>query len=1221
MRKRVDPRVRTLVENCIQLGHRSFFVLIGDRGSEQVINLHYLLHRYFPAQKPSVLWCYKKDLGFSSHRRKRAKQVKKKIQRGLYDPNIDDPFELFMSSTNIRFCYYKDTHNILGTTFGMCILQDFEALTPNILCRTVETVQGGGIICLLLRSFATLQQLYDLSMDIHARFKTERFAQVKPRFNERFILSLARCRNCLIVDDELNVLPLTAFSQNLVSLKAVPEGAAKGQAAAAGEEGSEEAFSPEALLAEKKRMKEELDGIKRDFKETPPVGALVELCVTADQAKTVLAFLDCLATQNSAKRAQTPASASAAFGALQSHQTFALTAARGRGKSAALGIAVAAAVAYDYSSIFVSAPSAENVKTLFEFVVKGLVALGLKEHSDFDVFREEPSAASPHSAYSSGLASSSPAEVATARGANRPVTRIEVRRHHKQSVVFITPDKRESLAQAELLVIDEAASIPLPAVKALFGPYVVLLSSTVHGYEGTGRALSLKLIQDLKQNKLGSSKSFGSRSLKHLSLSTPIRYSAGDGVEAWLHDLLCLGATEPLKLSDAPLPPASKCDLYLVNRDALFSYHEASEAFLQNLLSLFVSSHYKNSPNDLMLMADAPAHLLFALLPPVDEHTATVPDIYCAIQVSIEGSLSKQAIQQALGRGLRPSGDLIPWTLAQQFVGEDFGALTGARVVRIACHPSLQRLGYGSAALQQLIDFFEMKGVALSEATPSLAPSLTAVSTADEKEEEDDENGEDEDENDDEEADEEEASEEEGKRSGTPKEGEKRAEAAEGRARPFAASKVLTMKTFRPRPAPPLLSPCRSTHPDFTVDYLGVAFGLSASLLRFWTRKNFVPVYLRQSVTDVTGEFSCILLRPANADRRLTPLRDSLQGEDERVRKRNQWQGIDTSREPNELVGGQDGAWLSGFAWDFRARFLQLLGGAFRRLPASLALCLVTCASGSREKDNRNGGDGSEAAAEGPFPPISMANIANFFSVHDLSRLRKYAQQLADLPLILDLLPTLANLYFNARVPSLSASAVALSHLQQVILLAVGLQRKTPDDVSGEFNIPPNQTLALLNKTIHKFVSFFQKMQEAQVEAEVDSQWNKGSASRRLVVEGGKPLLGELPSQSFSEELAEGAKQVKKQQKIELKNLVEALGGEEAMKEHSMDAFGDADFEDAIGRPGSLTGSRIFSLKRKNPNKGAKEEPAREKTEEGERKKMKKAFGKDGKQRKLYANR
>lgn len=34
----------------------------------------------------------------------------------------------------------------------------------------------------------------------------------------------------------------------------------------------------------------------------------------------------------------------------------------------------------------------------------------------------------------------------------------------------------------ELLVIDEAAAIPLPMVKYLLGQYLVFLSSTVNGY-------------------------------------------------------------------------------------------------------------------------------------------------------------------------------------------------------------------------------------------------------------------------------------------------------------------------------------------------------------------------------------------------------------------------------------------------------------------------------------------------------------------------------------------------------------------------------------------------------------------------------------------------------------------------------------------------------------------------------------------------------------------
>jgi hypothetical protein len=40
-----------------------------------------------------------------SHKKKRMKQIKKQVQRGLLDPNKDSPFELFMSSTQVRRPY------------------------------------------------------------------------------------------------------------------------------------------------------------------------------------------------------------------------------------------------------------------------------------------------------------------------------------------------------------------------------------------------------------------------------------------------------------------------------------------------------------------------------------------------------------------------------------------------------------------------------------------------------------------------------------------------------------------------------------------------------------------------------------------------------------------------------------------------------------------------------------------------------------------------------------------------------------------------------------------------------------------------------------------------------------------------------------------------------------------------------------------------------------
>ena len=42
--------------------------------------------------------------------------------------------------------------------------QDFEAVTSNLLAHTVETVEGGGIVCLLLRTMNSLKQLYTVNM-------------------------------------------------------------------------------------------------------------------------------------------------------------------------------------------------------------------------------------------------------------------------------------------------------------------------------------------------------------------------------------------------------------------------------------------------------------------------------------------------------------------------------------------------------------------------------------------------------------------------------------------------------------------------------------------------------------------------------------------------------------------------------------------------------------------------------------------------------------------------------------------------------------------------------------------------------------------------------------------------------------------------------------------------------------------------------------------------
>jgi len=455
---------------------------------------------------------------------------------------------------------------------------------------------------------------------VHNRYRTDAHQFVQPRFNERFILSLGSNPDCLVLDDELNVLPLS-----------------KGKDITLGKGEDDRGRQKKA---------EELKDMKESLSEVDIVGALSKLAKTVDQAKALLTFVEAISEKTLSS-------------------TVALTAGRGRGKSAALGLAIGAALAHDYSNIFVTSPDPENLKTLFEFVFKALDALGYEEHTDYDVVQS------------------------TNPDFRKAIVRVNIFRGHRQTIQYIAPEDAHVLGQAELVIIDEAAAIPLPLVRKLIGPYLVFMASTINGYEGTGRSLSIKLLQQLREQTrpsiskgndpassavAGSSKAAAAgrsgagltRSLREIKLEEPIRYSPGDQIEKWLNNLLCLDATVISKANQG-CPHPSKCELYYVNRDTLFSYHPASEVFLQRMMALYVASHYKNSPNDLQMLSDAPAHHLFVLLPPIKEEDNSLPDPLVVLQVALEGNISREAILKEMSHsGKGASGDMIPWVVSQQ---------------------------------------------------------------------------------------------------------------------------------------------------------------------------------------------------------------------------------------------------------------------------------------------------------------------------------------------------------------------------------------------------------------------------------------------------------------------------------------------------------------------------------------------------------------------------
>ncbi|KAI0754721.1 DUF699-domain-containing protein [Daedaleopsis nitida] len=995
MRKQLDPRIPILINNNVKKNHRSFIVLVGDRGRDQIVNLHFLLSQARVSARPSVLWCYKKELGFTthtsstglSHRKKREAKIKREVKKGIREPNEQDPFEIFITVTDIRYTYYKESHKILGQTFGMCVLQDFEAITPNLLARTLETVEGGGLVVIMLKTMKSLRQLYTMTMDVHARYRTSAHDSVVARFNERFILSLGSCDDCLVLDDELNVLPISRGKD----------------------------IKPLEETRGKSKEESELKDLQENLADTKPIGELVKLAKTIDQAQAILTFVDAIAEKTLSS-------------------TVTLTAGRGRGKSAALGLAIAAALAHGYSNIFVTSPSPENLKTLFEFIFKGMDVLGYEEHLDYDIAQS------------------------TNPDFNKAIVRVNVFRNHRQTIQYIQPQDAHVLGQAELVIIDEAAAIPLPLVRNLIGPYLVFMASTINGYEGTGRSLSLKLIQQLRESTRpsltkeaapteddaaatasSSKKPLAkappkARTLREIKLETPIRYAAGDKVEKWLNSILCLDATILPRQTHMSCPHPSKCELFYVSRDTLFSYHPASEVFLQRMMALYVASHYKNQPNDLQLLSDAPAHHLFVLLPPIKEDETHLPEPLVVLQVALEGNISKQVIMDSLNRGFRAGGDMIPWLISQQFQENKFALLSGARIVRIATHPDYGNMGYGARALQALNAYFSGEYFNVDEAMQA-EQSYPNSANFDED------------------------------------------------------TNLLTdePKVRAANAMPPLLQRLTERKPE-TLDYLGVSYGLTPQLLRFWKRAGYVPLYLRQTQSELTGEHTCVMVR-----------------------------GLNSSAE-SELE------WLGEFAKDFRRRFLTLLSFKFREFGSVTALSVLEAANAGVKKLD-----------EDPSRELVSSELSILLSPFDLKRLDSYANNQLDYHVVMDLLPTIAQLYFEKRL----GPDVRLSAVQSSILLALGLQRKTIEDIEAELQLPVSQSLALFVKVIKKISKRLLDVQKAAISATLPDA-SAAAAVTRTDASGKKAEFRPLET-SLEEELAEAGDEATRAMREKQRAMIDSL--------------------------------------------------------------------------------
>lgn len=231
---------------------------------------------------------------------------------------------------------------------------------------------------------------------------------------------------------------------------------------------------------------------------------------------------------------------------------------------------------------------------------------------------------------------------------------------------FIAPDALlASDEQADWLVVDEAAAIPAPLLHQLVSRFPrTLLTTTVQGYEGTGRGFLLKFCARFPH-------------LHRFELQQPIRWAQGCPLEKMV--------SEALVFDDENFTHTPQGNIVIsAFEQTLWRSDPETPLKVYQLLS---GAHYRTSPLDLRRMMDAPGqHFLQA---------AGENEIAGALWLVDEGGLSQQLSQAVWAGFRRPRGNLVAQSLAAHGNNPLAATLRGRRVSRIAVHPARQREGTG----------------------------------------------------------------------------------------------------------------------------------------------------------------------------------------------------------------------------------------------------------------------------------------------------------------------------------------------------------------------------------------------------------------------------------------------------------------------------------------------------------------------------------------------
>ena len=250
-------------------------------------------------------------------------------------------------------------------------------------------------------------------------------------------------------------------------------------------------------------------------------------------------------------------------------------------------------------------------------------------------------------------------------------------------ITFMPPDElSQNLSDApqqfsnHWLFVDEAAMIPLDILFRLTKAFKrVVLTTTLHSYEGTGRGFLLKFMAKTD------------RTLRHVELFTPLRWQADDKLEAFIDDLLLCDCEDRL-----PQPPY---DGVLAEQIQISHCERIPHDQIESVYGLLTLAHYRTSPLDLRRLLDAPQQQFYL--------AQAQDSLLGCVWAVPEGGMADNTLICQIRRGeRRPRGNLVAQMLCFQAGLEDACELHSLRISRIAVQPNWQQQGLGQRLIAQM---------------------------------------------------------------------------------------------------------------------------------------------------------------------------------------------------------------------------------------------------------------------------------------------------------------------------------------------------------------------------------------------------------------------------------------------------------------------------------------------------------------------------------------